>query len=529
MESLIFDNNYTVSLEISSTPALKFHQVAAIEKMLLLEQNTHSVCDRFNKKIEIDSGIIGLPVGAGKTHVVLAHIYNSPVPVTCSYLKCNHHCPNIIIVPHNIFGQWKTCLEEFAPFNSYISIGSIRNIRKIPFFKKKKYCDQYSIEQNSISSSTRVILIKNTMLHWISKDEPMIVERMFLDEPTLCGWYNTTQFKPKFIWTISAMTSSCACYSAEYQCLSKKMQNISRQIHFRKNSICYCMPVVNCAKEMISEIFQIPEPIYHVYNCTRRNDFDTFLTPTAVRMIRIGAYKEACQLLGLTTFTLVTTINNVKLDLENKINACKENKSFDEKKLNSLVMKYNALTERIEQNTCPICLEFAEKSFLSPCCTQIFCISCILQSIQQYPQCPICRNDVLNWQVKTKSLAELVGEVIKKILQNPNAKILLCSPFDSAFESWLKPNIDESPIAWELVNGNSYVIQNKIQRFNKGSVKVLCLNAYYACAGLNLQCATDLVLISDIYNEWTIYQFLGRAQRPGRTSALNIHKISLVR
>ena len=58
--------------------------------------------------------------------------------------------------------------------------------------------------------------------------------------------------------------------------------------------------------------------------------------------------------------------------------------------------------------------------------------------------------------------------------------------------------------------------------FENGSTKVIMLNATNFGAGMNLQMATDVVIYHRFTSEME-EQVIGRAQRLGRTTPLNVH------
>ena len=70
--------------------------------------------------------------------------------------------------------------------------------------------------------------------------------------------------------------------------------------------------------------------------------------------------------------------------------------------------------------------------------------------------------------------------------------------------------------------GNAGAIENRINSFNEGNTKVLLLNPQHYGCGLNLEKTTDVIFFHRFDNDME-RQIIGRAQRYGRTSILNIH------
>ena len=70
-------------------------------------------------------------------------------------------------------------------------------------------------------------------------------------------------------------------------------------------------------------------------------------------------------------------------------------------------------------------------------------------------------------------------------------------------------------------------INKKVSEYKKtgdGAIDCLLLNAEYCASGLNLENTTDIVITHKMSSEKTT-QIIGRGQRPGRTSVLNVWKL----
>jgi len=72
-----------------------------------------------------------------------------------------------------------------------------------------------------------------------------------------------------------------------------------------------------------------------------------------------------------------------------------------------------------------------------------------------------------------------------------------------------------------MVNGTSARIQKIIREFGEGQHQVLCLNARHFGAGLNIECATHVILFHRMAEEIE-KQIIGRAYRFGRQNNLDV-------
>ena len=76
----------------------------------------------------------------------------------------------------------------------------------------------------------------------------------------------------------------------------------------------------------------------------------------------------------------------------------------------------------------------------------------------------------------------------------------------------------------ELDGGNISEMQKILNAYRNGSVQVLLVNSSFYGCGMNLENTTDVIFYHK--TETVMYkQVIGRAQRPGRTTCLNVHNL----
>ena len=71
------------------------------------------------------------------------------------------------------------------------------------------------------------------------------------------------------------------------------------------------------------------------------------------------------------------------------------------------------------------------------------------------------------------------------------------------------------------MKGNTAHMMKVLEKFKSGNIKVILLNTHFAGSGIDIQCATDVVIFHSMGLEK--YQAIGRAQRVGRKDTLNIN------
>ena len=95
------------------------------------------------------------------------------------------------------------------------------------------------------------------------------------------------------------------------------------------------------------------------------------------------------------------------------------------------------------------------------------------------------------------------------------------SNYENTF-SQIIAKLEENAITYSKVQGMNSVVNAIINKFTKGELKVLMLNASHYGSGLNLQMATDVIIFHQLPSHLES-QVIGRAQRLGRQHPLNAY------
>jgi SNF2 family DNA or RNA helicase len=202
--------------------------------------------------------------------------------------------------------------------------------------------------------------------------------------------------------------------------------------------------------------------------------------------------------------------------------------------------KLNLLNERITKNDiCVICLNVFEKKSITNCCKNSFCFACICKWINTNPTCPVCKNSlsILNdlYVIDNDTISdECIQEIPQKLdkhaqfrilirqiyERNCNSKVLVFSEYDNSFYK-IDKILNDEQLSYAYVKGVGInTIINKYKTSNE--TNILLVNSKSFGSGLNLENTTDVILFHK-FDSQIEKQVIGRAQRPGRDSILNIH------
>jgi SNF2 family DNA or RNA helicase len=220
-------------------------------------------------------------------------------------------------------------------------------------------------------------------------------------------------------------------------------------------------------------------------------------------------------------------------------------------KKNDMELKIKAIQERVRTSTlCPVCYEeIVVGKCILPCCQNVFCIRCITRWFEQNDSCPLCKahsnvsamfvvtpppeQQQPTQQPSSSSSSspepplpkiQTLVRIIKSINESaPGRRIIIFSAFDSTFDE-VGAVLTEHAIPFDYLHGTCTHIALMTKRYKDpkdAGARVLLANATNFGSGLNLENTTDVVMFHKFDSEIE-RQVIGRAQRPGRTAALNV-------
>jgi hypothetical protein len=220
--------------------------------------------------------------------------------------------------------------------------------------------------------------------------------------------------------------------------------------------------------------------------------------------------------------------------------------------------RIESLKERLrvaetETTECPICMDDTERCNLvtTKCCFNSFCRECIVNGcLKTNKTCPLCRKRITPMDIytlrddgtavdmdltklkkpsKISNLPPTPMSVLYNIIQQkPEGKFVVFAPHEGTSKT-LHIFLKENGIVMEDMCGMACTMQKRLERFEKGEIKVLFLNSKSSNAGLNLQFATDVVIFDSRTefnpNSPEFIQSIGRVRRFPRRDPVPVHYI----
>jgi SNF2 family DNA or RNA helicase len=490
---------------------------------------------------------------------------------------------SLLIVPHGLVGQWEHYIKEQTTLKSII-------------VKTKKSVSNADLKDDI--KKVDLVLVSSTM--W--KDfmcQPGINKiywsRLFIDEADTCQVQITSDeiVRAAFYWFISAswMNMAFPNYTTIWkQEVHKTMYPLSHEFFknsgtyvriegIRRNNIVgrmcvsYQHPnlrsnyswqlILRNNEDFIQQSLNMPLIHHDRWICAIPQNvqlLNGMIDEHVMEMLHAGDHESALEALGIQEDSVTNVVEGVTKHLQQQLDtaikyydyrmsmtfqsdkAKQDEKEKCEEKIKELNTKLDALKGRVTQykdTSCPICFCDLDKPTLTPCCKNLFCFMCMIESLRRNPVCPLCRalidptslkilNDnkkeeekkTMEKKVLTNEEKTKAQRLIEFLMANKEAKCLLFSGYDKTFAR-LTPVFDEKGITYSSVSGTSARIQKIIRDFGEGKHQVLCLNARHFGAGLNIQSASHVILYHRMADELE-KQIIGRAYRFGRTEDLNV-------
>jgi hypothetical protein len=461
------------TIKLWSHQEAMLHRVRYIEKMRYMckTQHTEASITRYMNKLEAPKsydvclGIMNDPPGSGKTYAILTHIFTDVTPG-----------PTIIIVPQNIYGQWRESIELI--FKSQINKCKFSTV----------YADIMDIYGNPQSvESYKIILLLDSFSEAYLKvlnDNNISVCRIVIDEIDIMDKFVCSSVQTIFVWLMSA---------------SYKDQKVLGPYHIGDHTKVVC----KCDANFVQKSLNLPEPLYKTIICEDGHIqlFRDIVDYKQLKALNAGDHNILNRIMnksGLISPSLYRdfTVKYIEYLLQKADPLEEAEKEFE----NFVVTddcsekEYNILRDTISQLK-----KFKENALLLQARLEILTNDFLDKCKEQYLE-----NDFIEMMKSDKTSKWLVF--------NDNGNVLVRYQ-----ELLLKNDIK----AVMLDGGNQKLIEKTLKDYKEGNVQVLLLNSMIEGAGMNLENTTHLLFMHKTEEKF-IEQVMGRAQRFGRISSLNV-------
>jgi len=581
MANILTENDKQIIQPSTITIPLMSHQKTIINKMLEVEEmedykvkyKPNLYLEKKNDgKIRTNIGILADKVGAGKTLSVISFLSIKPITkermtimggnkymsISVDHEKISLNC-NLIIVPHKLVPQWTASFSKCTNLNIY-SICTNSNIDKV-ISKKKEIKKNWKNEDIEVCTEQiikeeiekyNVVIVGDTMLkRFYSCCDNYKWNRILIDEADTIKLPRDTEYYFNFMWLITGTPSG----------LAVKSKTFIGKIFYGEGLIDYI--TFKNDEKYIEQSIVLPHPKRIQIRCLTPKELSIIkdLIPGSVlQMINAGNSEEAIKalncnvdtsdnILQVITKNLVDSISNKQIELDaekKKVYPITQEKEHEHKlkvienSLKKLQEKYEDIKKKIYElnnDYCPVCMSSFTNPVILDCCKNCFCFDCLAVSMGELKNniCPFCRQGICKSDIHLisnddtlkkkkenkhdlKDKLDVLSDLIKK---KPDGSFMVFANYAETFNK-IEVRLKELNIPYHILKGQAGTVAKYIEDFKNKKVRVLMLNAQYFGAGMNLQMTTDLIIYHRFTKEME-EQIIGRGQRLGRTTPLNVY------
>lgn len=502
----------------------------------------------------------------------------------------------LLVVPHTLFRQWADYIKKQSSL-------------KAIFLEKTKSLQSDTIVEDILGAQIVLVSnTMYRYLSHLFKTRDIRWKRVFIDEADTVHITGGCEFpKTRFTWYISASWMNLLfpnetlylshhdlqqkvfgpAAPAKYACLKPYFQenyNNARTYHYLRYSVTSNnflrgnlssghplrgQLILRCTEDFIKESISLPPLTRTNILCKAsltQRIVNQSISAEVQQLLHAGDNEGAIQALGLRIEDTTSVVDAVTVHLQKELERLKSTYTFKagleysspvakeaalaalKEKIARVETSIRSIQTRIEgfkEEVCPICYDEPSSALLTPCCSRIFCTTCILTSLSRNKQCPMCRTDIdprkltnivsLEEKNRIVSSEETAAEGVQETLlkkhdalmkifkENPRGRFLVFSRYDNPFHT-MEVTLESLGIKVKQMKGNKDAIAATLRAFQSGDLRCLLLNSHYAGAGLNITAATHVILFHAMTHEEE-KQILGRAYRVGRSEPLQLIRL----
>ena len=493
-------------------------------------------------------GIIGDPVGTGKTLSVLAYLasYHSTLPRMTSELTphsstyffshtlvplSDTSSTNLIIVPHHLFSQWQSEIKKHTTL-SYVPI------------ETKRLLKGDHMVQTILQS--RFVLTTNTCYRFVQEyatQHGIQWDNVFLDEAT--SIYIRSSDPPlrfQFLWLVT----------------NNWISLLFKQPTIVKSSLFFLRDRVDLHSDLESWLLDDITVHYHgtISSSAFLKDYLPFFHPHRGWMVLRNTNKELESSIALPTMTheILPCRPNITLQSLSRFYLMKHTDpiirsrsipslfqaldipchSLSDYLVHQPSVKHALIKRKIDENECVICMEACEYPSMVQCCYNLYCGKCLLRNTILTFKCPTCRSVVYTSTIHcfttfsteetllSKNKMEACLELCK---QNRQGKLIIYSSFDNIYYQ-LFEEIDYLGIKAEKIENNLFSLRKTIRNFQEGNTTILFISNADMIRGLSLSATTHLIFYHELPVSEQKQILIHSSQRVGRTQPIHIYHLN---
>lgn len=501
----------------------------------------------------------------------LPRIDNLQIMTETTWQTLNSLKTSLIVVPRLIIEQWESTARDLVGF--YQEFIPDQMPRRMEAFLKRQpaspdakklgiFQRELSLDNEEAIFSNRYDLIIMNERSYKSlirslNTKNFLFQRLIIDE---VDYIHIPAFEPVpaiFIWCIQGQ------FYVNDNIGTRLAISRSRTIYFKNlfhrsfeylNEMLQKTITVSNNGEFIDASLNLPPPRFETITLKRSilNQLVRDILPTEMMARSLNAF-DYDAIIGClrNASSSESIISSLMKDFDNRIENVQQTlRLAPEDTLADLIERINKIKKdrdevlrRVrESNCCPITLDEIRVKAAVPCCGNVFEFNNVLAWILQKGQCPMCRTylipeelivDNQNKQINTlyeplivNSKIQCLGRVITELYSvEPNARVLLFSEHQISNDAYqlLQRTVPDGSV--KTTTGQTAHVVKHLKDFREGKIRLLFMDAHTYATGLNLETCTHIITLHRMHDTGVYWQLIGRGQRPGRKTQLQVINI----
>lgn len=496
---LLDHNSPQTDYEFPNGQQLHAYQKAELNAMYKMENTMFCPQENTERVVRTKFGLYTTCEGSGKTRTLLALVKSMFNPneerdldeetnAACLYSTdvimvgvknenagyVGRTRATLVIVPNHLFNHWK---------NECFSLG-------------------VTFSTSELADDDEVLLVPvKSLKNIIDKYDRWFFERIIVDQAEIVHIKDDVPIKTRFTWFVSSNISTLyhlPKYRQKWKFFAKYLKVLDVP-WANKNDFTLetCRDVIDELKESWVTIHRQ----HYICKCPR--SADRHRRDVIGSLVQEGCYEEAYKTMGLP----IQRLGNMPQAIYRK---------------------------SAEPDACVICYEAPRSVVGMQCCSNVFCVGCIVRWFNTKKTCPICRNVISNTSrpvmyledqkyeqietfVPTRVFTKL-DAILQIINNNPDGRFVIFNLWDYTFYE-VADMLWDNNIPNRILKGSIESISKYHQR---GAIKVLLTSNYFVGPGMHFPWVTDVIFYNKT-DQSIDRSLINKIVFPSRQRPLRIH------
>lgn len=509
------------------------HQLRVLFLVSQFESNSSiELGERF--QLQSTVGLLSCPPGSGKSITALSLALTArqsssvwkPQSLLTSGSVMGRTLPwlnaSMIVVPNVLVSQWTEYVERFA------------DIQASKWVVVKTQTDSALVLSNP--DHLELLIVSADRYNDFSGE--VHFKRVIFDEVDTIHIPSCKKIDTDRIWCLSSNQERIRCAKMQNRGFLKDMFSEFKRIATRYNSSFWDIITIRTDVAYLQTTMCIPScPLQSIRCKPLPPEVITIETRELSSLFNSGLEREVVNALGMgysegrvsAYLSLTASLQENMLELNNQAGTTPEDMDRHHCSLMKLYKEMEDIRGRVLGSTiCPISYGEITHPSITGCCKNVFESAYLIPWVYSHNSCPLCRTSITTQQVlfcQTSQLVlldkfEMLVKWVEPLLSISSNRVLICGRDKTLVR--VKQYLEWKHFQFTSFRGRA--VRRTLLQFEQGNPNILLLDVGQYSTGLNLTATTHLIIM-DILEDHLHTQVVGRAQRIGRVTPLQLFQV----